>query len=139
MREGGILHQYIDNEISRGEGGKVSRKNIKAFLKVMLSKPNTEIELRGHYLEVRLIGKEGEPQRFFLPAEDPDLEARLSEIVEQAVENRRNVYVGLALRDNDKRGKDVDCSMVTLLVVDHDEIDGVKIKDNGAVFYEVYV
>ena len=123
------MNQDFDNATSTTLKGKAFRKDIRAFLAVMLPKPNVELDLRNHYLEVRLIGKEGEPQRFFLDVTGIGLEARLAEIVEQAAERRKNVYVGLALRDNNKSGKAQDCSMLTLLVVDYDEIDGVKIKD----------
>lgn len=106
-----------------------SRMDIRKFLCVLLHKPDTELDLHGQYVEIRLIGQAGKPMRHFLPADALDLEAHLAEIVEQAMERRSNVYVGLALRDNDKSGRDGDCSQVTLLVVDHDEADGVKIKD----------
>ena len=125
MREGEDLEQNLDNQIVMKSGC----ADIKTFLKVMLPKPNTELDLSGQYLEVRLIGKAGEAKCLFLPIDAPDLERRLAEIVEQATESRRNVYVGLALRDNNESGKESDCSMVTFLVVDYDEIDGVKVKD----------
>lgn len=104
------------------------RNGINTFLKVMLGRHDKDC-FNGKFLEVRLIAKEGYPQQIFLPTGICDLDRRLADIVEQAAEGRKNVYVGLALRDNNRTGRDQDCSIITMLVVDYDELGGVKIKD----------
>ena len=107
-----------------------NHSDIHTFLQVMLHRPDPGIDFHDHYLEVRLVGQNTKiHKRHFFAASDSDLEAKLAAIVSEAFASRSHVYVGLALRDSDKSGKDSDCSLLTLLVVDHDEWDGVKIKD----------
>lgn len=102
--------------------------DIQRILSLIRPRATEEINLHQQYVEVRLVSPLKKPKRYFLPIES-DMEARLQEIIDEAKQNVCNIYIGIALRDTDKSGKDQDCSWLTFLVVDYDEVDGVKIKD----------
>lgn len=103
-------------------------KDIRQFLGVMLPGSIGVQNLRDRYLEVRLIGQDNQVKRHFLPLSF-EMETRLVEIVAESMETASQVYVGFAIRNNDKSGKEADCVTATFMVTDFDEINGKKIKD----------
>lgn len=108
---------------------KESFTDIMNFSNQIRGKANNEIDLNGQFIEVRILDHSGGiVKRVFLPVAS-NLEQRLIEIVKKSIVDKCHVYVGIAFRDNETSGKDSDCSMITFLITDHDEINGSKIKD----------
>lgn len=114
----------FQNDIAQGR----VTKDVMMWVGATVGNFQENADFRNHYLEIRVIGEEGKPECYFLEI-GAELESQLVKIVERANVNCSHVYVGVALRDNNKSGKESDCSIITFLVVDHDEIDGLKIKD----------
>lgn len=103
--------------------------DIRRYLEVTFHRNTDKPNFSGQFIEMRLIDGNQKVKRHFIPADDSDLEFRMAQVVAEATVHRENVFVGVALRDNDTSGKTKDCSMVAFLVVDYDEVDRVKIKD----------
>lgn len=105
------------------------KQDIAKFLSIMFPNQAAKFDLRNQYIELRCIDSSNNVKRYFVAADALDLEAQFIKIVEEETEKCKHVYVGIALRSSNTSGTDKDCSLITFLVVDYDEIDGVKIKD----------
>lgn len=105
------------------------KQDIAKFFSIMFPNQAVKRDLRNQYIELRCMDSAKNVKRHFMPADAPDLEAQFIKIVEEKTEECKHVYVGIALRASNTSGTDKDCSMITFLVVDYDEIDGAKIKD----------
>lgn len=97
------------------------------FLSVLLPEID-QLFWEEHYLEVRIIDSNSMVKREFLPI-DSKLCDRLEEIQKQMNDLRYHTYVGVAFRDSKDSGRDENCSRLTALLVDYDEVSGLKIKD----------
>jgi len=114
----------LENDIDQ----KPVSETIEKYISVMLDGHQEKFDFRGHYIEIRLIGQGEKPECYFIAIGD-ELEPSLVKKVERGKENRKHVYIGVTLRDSNESGKNINCSVMTFMVSDHDEIDGIKIKN----------
>lgn len=100
---------------------------IEKYLRVILDGHQRNFDFHGHYIEVRLIGQDKKVECHFISSVE-EVKSRLVDIIQRAAKSLCHVYIGVAMRDSNKCGKNVNCSLMTFMVSDHDEIDGIKIK-----------
>ncbi len=103
--------------------------DIELFLKTVVGTPSSEIDLARHFIEIRLINPLYSTKCYFFAADSIDLEKSFTDIVAESQNSNSNVYVSIALRDSNKSGKNADCSLLRCFITDHDELNGVKLKN----------
>lgn len=103
--------------------------DIELFLKTVVGTPSSEIDLARHFIEIRLINPLYSTKCYFFAADSIDLEKSFTDIVAESQNSNSNVYVSIALRHSNKSGKNADCSLLRCFITDHDELNGVKLKN----------